>query len=90
MTGLPVGGCAMVSSPYSKLGMWWPFLFFDADEYGSPSRGEMGHSTLPLRLIKPRLYLFAEELQRFHDAVVRDFGAAIHLGKDAIEADFLS
>ena len=38
-------------------------------------------------LVKPRLHLFAEQLERAHHPVMRDFSAAIQFGEDAVEAD---
>src|SRR5579864_6226241 len=39
--------------------------------------------------MEARLDLFAEELEGVHDAVMRDFSAAIEFGEDAVEADLL-
>src|SRR5204863_5932886 len=36
--------------------------------------------------VKVRLHLLAQELQRFHDALMRDLCAAIHLAQYAVEA----
>ena len=39
--------------------------------------------------MKVRLHFLAQELQRFHDALMRDLCAAIHLAQNPVEAERL-
>jgi len=37
--------------------------------------------------MEPRLDLFAEQFERGHHPLMRDFAAAVQLGEDAVDAD---
>ena len=57
---------------------------------GPPASGRhAGRPALQPRSVKVRRHLFTEELQRFHDALMRDLCAAIHLAQNPVEAERL-
>src|ERR1700694_1039748 len=80
--GLSRGSTSSVQTPTNK-----DMGGRDEPGHGAPLETDVGRERLGS--MEARLDLFAEQLQRLHDPVMRDLGAAIHLAQDAVEAERL-